>query len=69
MSSWTNPGLAALMRAAGAKMGPAGVFEAGFILGPRINAGGRIGRADLGARLLATDDEARPRTSPCSSIC
>ncbi|HZZ32430.1 MAG TPA: DHHA1 domain-containing protein, partial [Phenylobacterium sp.] len=30
----------------------------GFILGPRINAGGRIGRADLGARLLSTDDPA-----------
>ncbi len=56
MSSWSNPGLAALMRVAGAKMGQAGVFEAGFILGPRINAGGRIGRADLGARLLATED-------------
>jgi single-stranded-DNA-specific exonuclease len=56
MSGWTNPGLAALMRVAGAKMGQAGVFEAGFILGPRINAGGRIGRADLGARLLATED-------------
>ena len=27
-----------------------------FALGPRINAGGRVGRADLGARLLATDD-------------
>ncbi len=56
MSGWNNPGLAALMRVAGATMGQAGVFEAGFILGPRINAGGRIGRADLGARLLATED-------------
>ncbi len=56
MSGWTNPGLAALMRVSGSKMGIAGVFEAGFILGPRINAGGRIGRADLGARLLSTDD-------------
>ena len=27
-----------------------------FVLGPRVNAGGRIGAADLGARLLATDD-------------
>src|SRR4051794_28644399 len=36
--------------------GPASVFHAGFVLGPRINAGGRIGRADLGARLLSTDD-------------
>ena len=55
MSSWANPGLKALMRAAKAE-GAAGVFQAGFILGPRINAGGRIGRSDLGARLLSTDD-------------
>lgn len=58
MSAWGNPGLSALMDVAGAKKGKAGVFEAGFILGPRINAGGRIGRSDLGARLLATDDPA-----------
>jgi single-stranded-DNA-specific exonuclease len=55
MSGWGNPGLKALMRAAKAE-GPAGVFQAGFVLGPRINAGGRIGRSDLGARLLSTDD-------------
>ena len=55
MSGWANPGLKALMAVAKAE-GPAGVFHAGFILGPRINAGGRIGRADLGARLLSTDD-------------
>ncbi len=50
-----NPGLAALAQAAGL----AAVTEAwqlGFALGPRINAGGRIGRSDLGARLLGTDD-------------
>ncbi len=58
MSAWANPGLAALMETAGASGKPAGVFEAGFILGPRINAGGRIGRSDLGARLLSTDDPA-----------
>ncbi|MGZ3273575.1 MAG: single-stranded-DNA-specific exonuclease RecJ [Caulobacteraceae bacterium] len=57
MSGWANPGLKALMAVANAE-GPAGVFHAGFILGPRINAGGRIGRADLGARLLSTDDPA-----------
>ena len=55
MSRWENPGLAALMAAAGAS-GVATPFHAGFVLGPRINAGGRIGRADLGARLLSTDD-------------
>ena len=32
-------------------------YALGFVLGPRINAGGRIGQADLGARLLATDQE------------
>ncbi len=55
MSSWGNPGLKALLEVAGAK-GPASTFHAGFILGPRINAGGRIGRSDLGTRLLSTDD-------------
>ena len=57
MSDWRNLGLKALLDVAGSK-GPASVFHAGFILGPRINAGGRIGRADLGARLLSTDDPA-----------
>ena len=58
MSAWANPGLRALLAVSGSKPGPASVFHAGFILGPRINAGGRIGRADLGARLLSTDDPA-----------
>lgn len=57
MSAWRNPGLKALLEVAKGQ-GPASVFHAGFILGPRINAGGRIGRADLGARLLSTDDPA-----------
>ncbi|WP_299177737.1 single-stranded-DNA-specific exonuclease RecJ [uncultured Brevundimonas sp.] len=56
MSDWKNPGLRALLEAAGAERGPAKSNHAGFILGPRINAGGRIGRSDLGARLLSTDD-------------
>jgi single-stranded-DNA-specific exonuclease len=55
MSAWRNPGLKALLEVAKSQ-GPASVFHAGFILGPRINAGGRIGRSDLGARLLSTDD-------------
>ena len=33
-------------------------YALGFVLGPRINAGGRIGQADLGARLLASDNPA-----------
>jgi single-stranded-DNA-specific exonuclease len=55
MSNWGNPGLKALLDVAKSQ-GPATTFHAGFILGPRINAGGRIGRSDLGARLLSTDD-------------
>ncbi|MEL6919979.1 MAG: single-stranded-DNA-specific exonuclease RecJ [Pseudomonadota bacterium] len=54
-----NPGLVAL--AAAARIGePLAPYHFGYILGPRINAGGRIGDASLGARLLATDsrDEA-----------
>lgn len=31
-------------------------YHLGFLLGPRINAGGRVGKADLGTRLLLTDD-------------
>jgi len=60
MSGWANPGLNALVEVASAK-GTAGVFHAGFILGPRINAGGRIGRSDLGAKLLSTDDPEEAR--------
>ncbi|HUZ13564.1 MAG TPA: single-stranded-DNA-specific exonuclease RecJ [Caulobacteraceae bacterium] len=60
MSNWANPGLKALMDVAASK-GPASIFHAGFVLGPRINAGGRIGRSDLGARLLSTDDAQEAR--------
>ena len=56
MSDWANPGLRALLSAAGSEPGVAKCNHAGFILGPRINAGGRIGKSDLGARLLSTDD-------------
>jgi single-stranded-DNA-specific exonuclease len=52
-----NPGLAALADVARLG-GSAGPYHLGFILGPRINAGGRIGDAGLGARLLAADDAA-----------
>jgi single-stranded-DNA-specific exonuclease len=53
----TNPGLMAL--AAVAAIGePLDAYHLGFLLGPRVNAGGRVGEADLGARLLATDDRA-----------
>jgi single-stranded-DNA-specific exonuclease len=36
--------------------GPPEAWHLGFLLGPRINAGGRIGRADLGVRLLIEED-------------
>ena len=48
-------GLTALMDAARLN-GPPEAFHLGFLLGPRINAGGRIGRADLGVRLMLEDD-------------
>jgi single-stranded-DNA-specific exonuclease len=48
-------GLTALMDAARLS-GPPEPWHLGFLLGPRINAGGRIGRADLGARLLLEAD-------------
>ena len=50
-----NAGLKALCDAAGVNKPPS-AYTLGFVLGPRINAGGRIGDAGLGARLLASDD-------------
>ena len=50
-----NVGLTALMDVARLD-GPPTPFHLGFLLGPRINAGGRIGDATLGTRLLLTDD-------------
>ncbi len=52
-----NIGLAALAENAGRK-GQATVYDFGFILGPRINAGGRVGDASLATRLLSTEDPA-----------
>lgn len=51
-----RPGLAALGLAARIN-GPINPYHLGFLIGPRINAGGRIGDAALGTRLLALDDE------------
>ncbi len=50
-----NPGLSALADAARVAGKPA-PYHLGFLIGPRINAGGRIGDAALGARLLTSDD-------------
>ena len=51
-----NPGIAALALA-GRLNGPLIPYHFGFIIGPRINAGGRIGDAALGARLLSLEDD------------
>src|SRR6202047_2770095 len=50
-----QPGLVRLMDVARLS-GPPEAWHLGFLLGPRINAGGRIGSADLGVRLLLEDD-------------
>ena len=55
MAGRGNIGLAALADVARLDEAP-GTYHAGFILGPRVNAGGRVGEAALGARLLATAD-------------
>jgi len=57
MGAGGNPGLMAL--GAVAKMdGAPSPYHAGFLLGPRVNAGGRIGASGLGAKLLTTQDTA-----------
>jgi single-stranded-DNA-specific exonuclease len=55
MTARKNAGIAALLNVAGISGAPS-VYHAGFALGPRINAGSRVHQADLGARLLTTDD-------------
>ncbi len=56
MRARQNVGLRALFDKAGLNQAPT-PYHLGFILGPRINAGGRIGDAALGAKLLSIDDE------------
>ena len=51
-------GLHALLREAGLAGKPISSIQIGFVLAPRINAAGRMGRASLAAELLLTDDEA-----------
>jgi single-stranded-DNA-specific exonuclease len=55
-----NQGLRALADAAHIDEAPT-CYTLGFILGPRINAGGRIGASSLGSKLLASDDEIEAR--------
>jgi single-stranded-DNA-specific exonuclease len=55
MNRKQNAGIVALASVANCK-GEFDAYTAGFILGPRVNAGGRVGEADLGAKLLSADD-------------
>ncbi|WP_425039654.1 single-stranded-DNA-specific exonuclease RecJ [Primorskyibacter sp. S187A] len=55
MARRARPGIVALCDTARLERAPES-YHLGFVLGPRVNAGGRIGAADLGARLLATQD-------------
>ncbi|MBE2278689.1 MAG: single-stranded-DNA-specific exonuclease RecJ [Rhodobacteraceae bacterium] len=57
MARRERPGLRALSDVARMDTAPT-AHALGFLLGPRVNAGGRIGQADLGARLLATANPA-----------
>ena len=55
MAKRRNIGIAALIDASRLNRAPL-CHDLGFALGPRINAGGRVGKADLGVRLLTTQD-------------
>jgi single-stranded-DNA-specific exonuclease len=55
MARRANVGMAALIDASRLKRAPA-CSDLGFALGPRINAGGRVGESTLGVRLLTTED-------------
>lgn len=52
-----NPGLAALCDAS-RMSGPPSAYHLGYLLGPRVNAGGRVGESGAGARLLTAADSA-----------
>jgi single-stranded-DNA-specific exonuclease len=60
MARRERPGIKALADVGRLDQAPT-AYALGFVLGPRVNAGGRIGAADLGARLLATADESEAR--------
>jgi len=61
MARRDRPGLVALSDISRLDTAPA-AYHLGFVLGPRVNAGGRVGRADLGARLLACDNLAEAKS-------
>ena len=57
-----QPGIAALFKAAGRDPRRATAFDLGFLLGPRLNAAGRLADMRLGVECLLTDDPARALT-------
>lgn len=61
MAARNNLGISTILDMASVDEKP-GVYACGFIIGPRINAGGRVGKSDLGVRLLTTDDEAEAKS-------
>ncbi|MFT8737291.1 MAG: single-stranded-DNA-specific exonuclease RecJ [Zymomonas mobilis] len=56
MATRHRPGIAALLDIASVSRPPT-TYDLGFVLGPRINAGGRVGKSDLGVRLLTSLDK------------
>lgn len=60
MAQRRNVGLSALIEASRLTKAPS-CTDLGFALGPRINAGGRVGKSDLGVRLLTTQDPEEAR--------
>ena len=54
-----QPGIAALLRAAGRRLEEASSFDLGFVAGPRLNAAGRLADMSVGIECLIADDEAR----------
>ncbi len=69
MAKRDNIGMSALIDASRLKRAPA-CSDLGFALGPRINAGGRVGESTLGVRLLTTQDpeEAREIAAQLSAL-
>jgi single-stranded-DNA-specific exonuclease len=61
MADHRNTGLSALLEASRLVKAPT-ARDLGFALGPRINAGGRVGKSDLGVRLLTTSDPEEARS-------
>lgn len=60
MAGRRNAGITALADVGRVSEAP-GTYHAGFILGPRVNAGGRVGESGLGTRLLSTDNPVEAR--------